>query len=101
MPLERVWGYFTLLVWLESLFFSKNNAKTIEFKVFALVAWSPNLRMRSSAVRAPVLHTGGHRFESFRVHVSAGVVQLVRAPPCQGGSCGFEPRLSREIDSRI
>ncbi|XLT62511.1 hypothetical protein S245_015877, partial [Arachis hypogaea] len=23
------------------------------------------------------------------------VVQLVRAPPCQGGSCGFEPRQSR------
>ena len=25
------------------------------------------------------------------------VVQLVRAPPCQGGSCGFEPRQSRQI----
>lgn len=25
------------------------------------------------------------------------VVQLVRAPPCQGGSCGFEPRQSRRI----
>ena len=25
------------------------------------------------------------------------VVQLVRAPPCQGGSCGFEPRQSRWI----
>lgn len=25
----------------------------------------------------------------------ARVVQLVRAPPCHGGSCGFEPRLSR------
>ncbi|CAI8607176.1 unnamed protein product [Vicia faba] len=23
------------------------------------------------------------------------VVQSVRAPPCQGGSCGFEPRQSR------
>ena len=23
------------------------------------------------------------------------VVQLVRAPPCHGGSCGFEPRQSR------
>lgn len=27
------------------------------------------------------------------------VVQLVRAPPCQGGSCGFEPRQSRRIES--
>src|SRR5450432_638980 len=27
------------------------------------------------------------------------VVQLVRAPPCQGGSCGFEPRQSRRIQS--
>nr|AFK34392.1 unknown [Lotus japonicus] len=25
------------------------------------------------------------------------VVQLVRAPPCQGGSCGFESRQSRWI----
>jgi hypothetical protein len=25
----------------------------------------------------------------------AGVVQLVSAPPCHGGSCGFEPRLPR------
>ena len=29
------------------------------------------------------------------------VVQLVRAPPCQGGSCGFEPRQSRRIQYPI
>ena len=28
------------------------------------------------------------------------VVQLVRAPPCQGGSCGFEPRQSRRNGSK-
>ena len=28
------------------------------------------------------------------------VVQLVRAPPCQGGSCGFETRQSRETPTK-
>ncbi|KAL8053661.1 hypothetical protein ABFX02_05G087200 [Erythranthe guttata] len=28
-------------------------------------------------------------------------VQLVRAPPCQDGSCGFEPRQSRRIQYPI
>lgn len=31
----------------------------------------------------------------FAIHLAGIVVQLVRAPPCQGGSCGFEPRQSR------
>ena len=26
-----------------------------------------------------------------------GVAQLVRVPPCHGGCCGFEPRLSRHF----
>ena len=28
-----------------------------------------------------------------------GVAQLVRVPPCHGGCCGFEPRLSRHFFS--
>ena len=31
----------------------------------------------------------------YTIHLAGIVVQLVRAPPCQGGSCGFEPRQSR------
>ena len=26
-----------------------------------------------------------------------GVAQLVRVPPCHGGCCGFDPRLSRHF----
>ena len=31
----------------------------------------------------------------YAIHPAGIVVQVVRAPPCQGGSCGFEPRQSR------
>ncbi len=68
------------------------------FKLCTLIV----LRAYSSVGRAPVLHTGGHRFESFcaqGILVFAGVVQLVRALPCHGRSCGFEPRLPRSFYS--
>lgn len=29
------------------------------------------------------------------------VVQLVRAPPCQDGSCGFKSRQSRSIEKNL
>lgn len=59
----------------------------------------PFRRAYSSVGRAPVLHTGGHRFESCcaQAFLYAGVVQLVRAPACQAGSCGFKSRLSRYL----
>ncbi len=31
----------------------------------------------------------------------AGVAQLVRAPPCHGGGCGFKSRLSRTMGRRV
>jgi hypothetical protein len=34
-------------------------------------------------------------FLGYRPYFPGIVVQSVRAPPCQGGSCGFEPRQSR------
>ncbi|KAJ6800370.1 hypothetical protein M6B38_109430 [Iris pallida] len=37
----------------------------------------------------------------YSIYLVGIVVQLVRAPPCQGGSCGFEPCQSRTRIRRI
>ncbi|KAJ6806778.1 hypothetical protein M6B38_105535 [Iris pallida] len=37
----------------------------------------------------------------YSIYLAGIVVQLVRAPPCQGESCGFEPRQSRTRIRRI
>ena len=36
-----------------------------------------------------------------KIKLRGTVVQLVRAPPCHGGSCGFEPRRSRPKQTRL
>ncbi|KAJ6793107.1 hypothetical protein M6B38_187480 [Iris pallida] len=37
----------------------------------------------------------------YSIYLARIVVQLVRALPCQGGSCGYEPRQSRTRIRRI
>jgi hypothetical protein len=37
-----------------------------------------------------------YKIRHHTIHIKGPVVQLVRAPPCHGGGCGFESRQARK-----
>ena len=37
-----------------------------------------------------------YKIRHHTIHIRGPVVQLVRAPPCHGGGCGFESRQARK-----
>lgn len=79
---------------------AKKKRKALAVKSPGDISSTFILRAYSSVGRAPVLHTGGHRFESFCAQPQdAGVVQLVRALACHARSCGFESRLPRHFNN--
>ena len=71
-----------------------------DFAEVAVKSKKNKRRAVSSAGRAPVLHAGGHWFESGTAHQIIGcgaVVQLVSTPDCHSGGREFESRRLRQI----
>src|SRR6478735_2671498 len=66
---------------------------------------------RAPLLQPPIFQTGRPEipFPQLRVTTPASTIcpsrgvlaQLVRAPPCHGGGCGFEPRRLRRFHRRL